>query len=76
MKRLGHLDVSWYMPKRKRPFAYSTVAARDCILTLAEEYTTIQDVYDHIHFDLEAKAILKAYIDKGYGDEIAAEWFK
>ncbi len=76
MRKQRHLDVSWYLPKRKRPFAYSTKAISDLIVLLAQEYTTIQDVYDHYNMLDEGKEILKTYIDKGYGDVVAASWFK
>lgn len=76
MRRYKHLDVEWRLPNRKRPFAYSTTATSDLIALLSQEYTTIQEVYDHIYFDREAKAILKVYIEKGYGNEIAANHFR
>lgn len=76
MKKRQHLDVSWYLPNRKRPFAYSTVAVSDLIVLLAQEYATIQEVYEHYNLLDEGKEILKAYVDKGYGGEIAANWFK
>ena len=75
-KRRPHLDVSWYLPNRKRPFAYSTKAVSDSIVVLTQEYRTIQEVYDHYNLLDEGKEILKTCIDKGYGSETAANWFK
>lgn len=75
-KRRLHLDVYWYLPNRKRPFAYSTKAVSDSIVVLAQEYRTIQEVYDHYNLHDEGKEILKAYIEKGYGNVTAADWFK
>lgn len=69
-------DVSWTVPKRKRPIAYSTKAVSDLIVVLAQEYETIADVYNAINYDIEAKAVLQKYIDLGYGNQIAREWFK
>ncbi len=69
-------DVQWFVPNRKRPIAYSTVATSDLIGVLAEDFETIQDVYDAINYDPEAKEILQKYIDLGYGNEIARKWFK
>lgn len=68
-------DVEWYLPNRKRPVAYSTKAASDLIVTLSQKGTTIQEVYDAITYDMEAKNILKIYIEKGYGDSVAKEFF-
>ena len=69
-------NVHWYVPNKKQPIAYSTTAASDLIGLLAEDFETIQDVYDAINYDPEAKEILQKYIDLGYGNEIAANWFK
>ena len=60
-------DVCWYAPKRKRPIAYSTTSARDIINAVAENGDTILDVYNKITYDTEAKKVLSAYIDKGFG---------
>ena len=75
-RRFDKGDVSWYIPKRKRPIAYSTIATRDLINVLAEEGGTIREVQSRINYDVEAKAVLQAYNDRGYGDQVAAEWFK
>lgn len=69
-------DVYWYVPKYKKPIAYSTVATKNLVDALAEDYETIIDVYNAINYDAEAKAILKKYIDLGYGNQIAREWFR
>ena len=69
-------DVQWCVPKRKTPIAYSTKATSDLIAVLAEDYETITDVYNAINYDQDAKDILQKYINLGYGNEIAREWFK
>ena len=69
-------DVSWHIPGRKRPIAYSTKATSDLIGVLAEDGGTIREVQSRINYDQEAKAVLQAYIDRGYGNQLAAEWFK
>lgn len=71
-----HLDVCWFLPNRKRPFAYSTKAISDSIVVLSREYRTIQEVYDHYNLLDEGKEILNTYIEKGYGNVVAADWFK
>ena len=63
-------DVMWILPGKKRPFAYSTIATNDLIVTLAREYETVQQVHDAINFDYQAKAILQYFIDAGYGTSI------
>lgn len=68
-------DVQWYVPKYKKPIAHSTVAAKKLVGILADSHETIIDVYNAISYDAEAKAILKKYIDLGYGKQIAKEWF-
>lgn len=68
-------DVHWFVPNKKKPIAYSTLAVKHIIGLLSEELNTIQDVYDAILYDPEAKAILQKYIDLGYGNETAREWF-
>ena len=73
-KRKG--DVGWTVPNKKKPIAYSTVATSDLIGLLAEDFETIQDVYDAVTYDVEAKEVLQKYIDLGYGNEIARRWFK
>lgn len=69
-------DVHWYIPGKKKPIAYSTVATSDLIGLVAEDFETIQDVYNAVMYDQEAKAIMQIYIDLGYGNQIAREWFK
>lgn len=69
-------DVSWYIPGRKTPIAYSTRATSDLISVLAEDGGTIAEVQSKISYDAEAKAVLQNYIDRGYGNVEARKWFK
>ena len=69
-------DVSYTVPNKKKPIAYSTVATSDLIVVLAQDYETITDVYNAINYDQDAKDVLQKYIDLGYGDIIAREWFR
>lgn len=69
-------DVQWYVPGQKRPIAYSTKATSDLIAVLAEEGGTIAEVLRRINYDTDAKSVLQAYIDHGYGDVEARKWFK
>lgn len=66
----GKGDVSWCLPDKKRPFAYSTKATSDLIVVLAESNQTTKDVYNAINYDEDAKKILKEFIDSGYGNYI------
>lgn len=78
MKNKQHKDVIWYSidNKKKKPVAYSTRSASDLVGILSEECETIQDVYNAINYDDEAKDIIKKYIDLCFGNEIAAKHFK
>lgn len=70
-KKVKHLDVAWYLPKRKRPFTYSTQAAFDLLVELSKmtkNHTPIE-IIPLITYDVEAREIMQAYIDKGYGNE-------
>lgn len=69
-------DVHWHIPGRKKPIAYSTIATNDLIVLLSEDGGTITEVQRKINYDAEAKAVVQAYIDCGYGDVEARKWFK
>lgn len=75
MKRIRG-DVEYRIPNKKKPIAYSTTATSDLIVVLARDYQTIIDVYNAINYDQDAKDVLQKYIDLGYGDVIAREWFR
>ena len=64
-------DVKWCIDGRKTPIAYSTKATSDLIVLLAQENETVQDVYNVVNYNVDAKKVLQAYIDKGYGNRIA-----
>lgn len=69
-KKSKHLDVAWYLPKRKRPFTYSTKAASDLLVELSKmtkNHTPIE-ILPLINYDIEAREIMQVYIDKGYGN--------
>ena len=70
-------DVEWHIPGKKTPIAYSTVATSDLIEALAENNptATINDLIKEINYDEDAKKVLQQYIDAGYGDQVANEWF-
>lgn len=69
-------DVRWTIPYRKTPIAWSTVATSNLITALMEPNDTIASLRQKINYDVEAKAVLDAYIEKGYGNQIAKEWFR
>ena len=71
MKRKICADVSWSVPKRKTPIAYSTIATRDAINCVAENGDTLLEVrqkFDRLIYDAEAIAVLDEYIRRGFGD--------
>ena len=68
-------DIYWYLPNKKRPIAYSTVAASETVEVFSRKYRTVQDVYNALYYPFPEKEILKLYIDAGYGDAIASELF-
>lgn len=72
-------DVQWYSlkPGSKTIVAYSTRAASDLIEALSEDnpQMTISELRDTINYDDEAKKVLQAYIDSGFGGEIAYNHF-
>lgn len=57
-----HHSVYWYLPHRKKPFAYSTVATRDLIETILEKTNNLEEALNQINYDEDAKQILIAYI--------------
>ena len=71
-------DVEWRLPKRKKPIARSTPAVSKLIAVIAREEKdlTIRQTRERINYCPDARAILDIYIEKGYGDEIAARWFR
>ena len=70
-------DVEWYIPGKKTPIAYSTVASSDLIEELSKQYpsATISQLLPAVNYDVETKKVLQQYIDAGYGDQVANEWF-
>ena len=69
-------DVAWYEPKRKKTNRHSTKATSNYIVLLAESGKTINEVYNSVNYNQEAKNILQKYIELGYGNVIAISLFK
>lgn len=69
-------SVCYYLPKRKRPIAYSNYATSYLISILSEIFYNIQSVKNAIFYDKEAIEILEIYIDKGYGAYKASDFFR
>lgn len=66
-------DVHWHCPGRKKPIAYSTIAARDAINCVAGNGDTLRTVrrkFDFFIYDKEATDVLDAYIKYGFGEWI------
>lgn len=67
-------DISWHVPKRKRPIATSTVATKDTLRYFAESgYDTPNKMLKAIQDGVflgghEERLIIQAYIDNGFGD--------
>lgn len=70
------LGAEWYIPMAKKAFTKSTVATSKLIEMLAEEYLTVEDVYNAINYDPEAKEIVKYFIDKGYKNYVFRDFFR
>lgn len=70
-------DVIWYALNSNVVIAYSTVAAKGLIEALASDNPamTITELHDAINYDLEAKKVLQAYINNGFGNHIASKYF-
>ena len=71
-------DVQWTLPNDvKHPIAYSAKATSDLIEALSDENptATISELKGLVTYDQEAKRVLQQYIDSGYGDQVASEWF-
>lgn len=74
-------DVLWYIPNRKKPIATSTVATSNSLWCLYDlGFLTPNEMFNAILDDIflvgeEEKAILKEYINKGFGDlDLEIEW--
>lgn len=69
MPMVKHLDVEWFFPGRKRPFAYSTVATSNLLAILCEQTIshTAEEILPLIHYDEDAKKIMQEYIKRGFG---------
>lgn len=70
-------DVCWWEPNSNMIIAYSTTAASNLIDALAGDnpVMTISELHDTINYDQEAKKVLQAYINRGFGSFIAWEHF-
>lgn len=71
-KRTTSLGVDWHMPDgrggfRARRFATTTQASCTLIRLLASDGHTVQSGRDAINYDDEAKAVLTAMVDAGFG---------
>lgn len=59
-------DVSWYLPNKKRPFAYSTIAESETIKTLLEVFGDLRIVLaSNRLLSSQEKAIIQTFIDNG-----------
>ncbi len=69
MPKIKHLDVAWYLPGRKHPFTYSTVATSQLLALLCEQTSrhTAEEILPLINYDEDAKNIMREYIKRGYG---------
>jgi hypothetical protein len=70
-------DSEWYVPGHKQPIAYSTISTRDSIGAMADDHpdASISELRDLFVYDEESKRVMSAYIDNGYGNQNANEWF-
>lgn len=74
-------DTIWYAPNEKTGkdtiIAYSTTATSDFISALAADNvnSTISEIKDMVNYDVEAKRVLQAYIDSGFGNVLGSDFF-
>lgn len=73
----SYTDSEWYVPGHKQPIAYSTISTRDSIGAMADDHpdASISELRDLFVYDEESKRVMSAYIDNGYGNQNANEWF-
>lgn len=62
------LGVDWFLPGKKRRFATSTQATSLLIVLASGEGRTVTQARQWINYDDEARDILRAFEDAGYGD--------
>lgn len=67
------LGVDWTLPGRKRRFATTTVATSDLVVLMAEEGHTVSSAISAINFDEEAIAVLRVFVEHGYGERPLSE---
>lgn len=66
MNRRKQGDVSWYLPNKRRPFAYSTIAEADTIAILLEEFRDLRAVVSANRIlSQQEKIIIQTFIDNG-----------
>ena len=75
MAKRTSLGVDIHLPGRKRPFTSITKASSDLIVLVAEKGLTVADSIAHIHFDDDAKDVLRAFDDAGHGQTKLADLF-
>ena len=70
-------DIYWYAPNTKIIIAYSTRASSDLVESMSKDNPkmTISELHNAINYDTEAKKVLQAYINSGFGDYVASEHF-
>lgn len=70
-------DVEYHIPDKKTPIAYSTRATSDLIEALSDDNptATISELKNLVNYDAEAKKVLQQYINAGYGNKTASEFF-
>lgn len=66
MKRRSQGDVSWYLPNKRKPFAYSTKAESDTIAILLEEFGDLRAIVSANRIlSQQERIIIQTFIDNG-----------
>lgn len=66
MNKKNNGDVSWYLPNKKRPFAYSTIAELETIKALLEVFGDLRTVLaSNRLLSPQEKTIIQTFIDNG-----------
>lgn len=66
MNRRKQGDVSWYLPNKRKPFAYSTKAESDTIAILLEEFGDLRAIISANRIlSQQERVIIQTFIDNG-----------
>lgn len=66
MKKVQKGCIQWYLPNKKKPFAYSTKAEADAIRTLLEDFGDLRYILlVELILSPQERLIMQTYVDNG-----------